>query len=134
VTPAPMIPELRLFTDGQYVRGEPAACWLWRGTITVDGYGYAGGRSVHRLAYRLFVGPIPDGLTVDHVCHNRDLTCPGAWECLHKRCVNPSHLEAVTRAENTRRAHRGGPRPRHTGRWWRHPKFLLAPDTVEVAS
>lgn len=80
-------------------------CWLWTGTLDDYGYGqlYGGfenGREraplkAHRLAYELFVGPIPDGLTIDHVCQV-------------KRCVNPAHLDVVTKGENTRRRHRPG--------------------------
>jgi hypothetical protein len=44
----------------------------------------------HRFAYLEFVGPIPDGLVLDHLCRN-------------KKCVNPDHLEPVTNAENLRR-------------------------------
>jgi hypothetical protein len=51
-------------------------------------------RSAHLLSYEHFVGPIPDGLDVDHLCRN-------------KRCVRPDHLEAVTHAENMRRAAEG---------------------------
>lgn len=61
--------------------------------------GIGGGRTglAHRVAYEALVGRIPDGLTLDHLCEN-------------KRCVNPDHLEPVTRAENLRRhaeRHRG---------------------------
>jgi hypothetical protein len=48
-------------------------------------------RYSHRVAYESAKGRIPPGLTVDHLCFN-------------KRCINPAHLEAVTRAENTHRA------------------------------
>lgn len=70
-------------------------CWLWTGpTQPHNGYGRLGyrGRSVfaHRLAYELLVGPIPDGLTLDHLCRVRT-------------CVNPLHLEPVTQRENTLR-------------------------------
>lgn len=71
-------------------------CWRWTGAIQSAGYGSIGlgeGRvgSAHRVAYELLVGPIPPGLTIDHLCRN-------TW------CVNPAHLEAVTHQENVRRA------------------------------
>lgn len=73
-------------------------CWLWMGYRRKLGYGGIG-RSragngmalAHRVAYELEVGPIPYGLEVDHLCRNPP-------------CVNPSHLEPVTSAENLRRA------------------------------
>jgi hypothetical protein len=76
-----------LFTDD---------CWHWRGAVTSSGYGSVAyeGRlwSTHRLAYELLIGPIPDGLQIDHLCRN-------------KVCCNPQHLEPVTAQENLRRQH-----------------------------
>jgi hypothetical protein len=69
-------------------------CWLWTGGKTTAGYGHIwdGSKVVyaHRLAYEWFVSPIPESLTIDHLCR-----VPA--------CVNPSHLEPVTIGENTRR-------------------------------
>lgn len=72
-----------------------SGCWLWLGKLSASGYGNVthGGRNLmaHRLAYETFVGPIPSGLELDHLC---------VTPC----CVNPDHLEPVTQAENLRRA------------------------------
>lgn len=69
-------------------------CWTWRGYVMPQGYGQATWRGrqwrSHRLAYELVRGPIPDGLTLDHLCRN-------------KACVNPAHLEPVTDRENVLR-------------------------------
>jgi hypothetical protein len=103
----------------------PDGCIIFTGREKTRGYGrvYLGkGReaSAHRVAYELRIGPIPDGMTIDHVCHNRSASCPGGPSCLHRRCVNPNHLEAVTSEENTRRA---AARPNHKmgGRGQRRP-------------
>lgn len=75
-------------------------CWHWTGSTNAYGYGYlgVGARSVlvHRFAHELLIGAIPLGYEVDHLCHNADEACPGGPGCLHRRCANPSHLEAVS--------------------------------------
>lgn len=79
-------------------RGE-GECWPWLGVITSNGYGQHSIRGkrtgAHRFAYEIAKGPIPEGLTIDHV---------RAWGCTRTDCVNPNHLEAVTLAENLRRS------------------------------
>lgn len=76
-------------------RPELGPCWLWTGRPEGKGYGQirVNNRAVmvHRFSYELLVGPIPDDLTIDHLC-------------MVKLCVRPSHLEPVTSEENTRRA------------------------------
>lgn len=82
------------------------ACWLWSGPLH-KGYGQLstpqGSRGVHVVAYELYIGPVPDGLVLDHLCHNKDMSCPGGVVCIHRRCCNPTHLEPVTRLENVLR-------------------------------
>jgi hypothetical protein len=77
-------------------------CIIWTGS-TSDGYGvlYINdvGRVAHRLLYEILVGPVPDGLELDHTCHTEALDCPGG-QCIHRRCINPNHMEAVTPAIN----------------------------------
>ena len=66
-------------------------CIDWTGCIDAEGYGRTSDHDrAHRVAFRAAKGAIPEGLILDHLCRNR-------------RCVNADHLEAVTRAENTRR-------------------------------
>lgn len=65
-------------------------CWNWHGPLTPQGYGRLWGRPAHRLSYEAWIGPIGYGLDVDHLCRNR-------------KCVNPEHLEPVTRKVNLSR-------------------------------
>jgi hypothetical protein len=78
-----------------YDDGDPSKCWRFVGSTKPDGYGrlkWDGKRKLaHRLAYELFVGAIPEGLELDHLCRQRD-------------CANPSHLEPVTPRENVIRS------------------------------
>lgn len=91
----------------KYVVDDETGCWLWTAYVDPGGYGTIGALGsrkpllAHRVSYELHVGPIPEGLTIDHLCHTRDPECLGV--CQHRRCVNPAHLEAVTFEENMRR-------------------------------
>lgn len=71
----------------------PVGCWVWTAVKNKAGYGmfkYDKLRSAHRVSYMHFVGPIPEGMVIDHLCRNRS-------------CVNPEHLEAVTATTNWER-------------------------------
>lgn len=74
-------------------RSGPGGCWLWTRTLD-EGYGSYNLNGVkhkaHRYAYEAVVGPIPDGLFLDHLCRVRN-------------CVNPMHLEPVTHKVNMER-------------------------------
>lgn len=73
------------------------SCWLWTAKLSADGYprfwdGQVGQFfQAHRWLWEQMVGPIDDGLQLDHLCRTRN-------------CVRPSHLEPVTPGENSRRA------------------------------
>lgn len=71
-----------------------SGCWNWTAKVAAHGYGRHGHHYAHRSSYEAFVGPVPDGLNIDHLCRNR-------------RCVNPAHLEPVTQLENVRRGDAG---------------------------
>lgn len=77
------------------VRSE-RCCWIWQGETIESGYGRVrvGGKKqlVHRVVFEYFNGMIPEGLVIDHLCRTQ-------------LCVNPSHLEPVTQAENVRRGY-----------------------------
>lgn len=88
-------------------------CWHWTGPTYPVGYGKTSAmvndtRAAHRAFYIEHVGAIPDGMDLDHLCHNADPSCPGGPTCPHRRCVNPVHMEPVSRLENFRRGRRGG--------------------------
>lgn len=79
-------------------------CWNWTGQVNELGYGLfwlngKGGYRAHRMAWELTNGTIPDGMVIDHRCHNAG-------------CVNPSHLRVCTQKENSehkRGAYKGNP-------------------------
>jgi hypothetical protein len=99
--------------DVLHLRSAPHGdCVLWTGGLTTAMYpnevtSEYGTMKAHRLSWTMANGPIPDGMTLDHVCHTLDLSCAGGDECLHRRCINPDHLEPVTQSVNSwRRNHR----------------------------
>jgi len=74
------------------IERDASGCWLWRGKVHRSGYGvfsvgHARSQFAHRWIYQHERGPVPAGLELDHLCRVR-------------HCVNPAHLEAVTRREN----------------------------------
>lgn len=94
-------PARRLTTEERFFEKVtlPSTCWEWTGARNAGGYGafnvaWNDGKSVirgaHRWAWEFFHGPIPEGLTLDHLCKNPP-------------CVNPDHLEPVPNAVNVRR-------------------------------
>lgn len=93
-----MILERHIATFFDHIAIDESGHWLWTGFRTHggNGYGQFSGKPntnaflAHRFAYELMVGPIPEGLQIDHLCRI-------------KNCVNPDHLEAVTPRENVRR-------------------------------
>lgn len=76
-------------------------CLIWQGAVDRHGYGYVSGgkrgvmRPVHQVTYEELVGPVPEGLELDHLCE-------------HPSCCAPWHLEPVTHGENLRRRRRDG--------------------------
>lgn len=79
----------------RYVEKQENGCWIWTAALNNHGYGTTVGVDkrhayAHRLSYELHVGPIPDGMSLDHLCRT-------------PACVNPDHLEPVTQRENVLR-------------------------------
>lgn len=91
MTPMVNQKDWRLRLNNLWEPDELTGCMWWTGHIGAGGYGtlWADGknRKAHRLAYELWVGPVPDGLELDHLCRNRS-------------CICPAHLEAVDHRTN----------------------------------
>ena len=95
----PLRPITPMFSsiDGMFGNSMPiteCGCWAWMGVITKEGYGRLAimgkNKLAHRVSYELVCGPIPEELELDHLCRVRS-------------CINPRHLEPVTRKVNAQR-------------------------------
>jgi hypothetical protein len=90
-------PIARLFERVVLVPDALGGCWRWTGPVSRRGYGQIQDRArgrpllVHRVAYEWAIGPLADGLELDHLCET-------------KRCVRPDHMEPLTKAEHSRRS------------------------------
>lgn len=86
----------------------PRACWQWPGAVGDGGYSHAvlmkRSRKPYRMFYEHFIGPVPEGMTLNHTCHDADPDCRGGSYCVHRLCVNPAHLESVSIGNNTKSA------------------------------
>lgn len=88
-------PSLRDRIEAGYL--EVSGCWIWIKAMSSTGYGSISveGRpkNAHKASYEEFIGPVPEGKVLDHLCRNT-------------ACVNPAHLEPVTQSTNVRRGNR----------------------------
>ena len=89
-----MIPSVRKDSPTYFVNPY-TGCWEWQGCLTTAGYASFGRKGIkerygHRYFYEQVYGPIPKGMTLDHLCRNR-------------RCVNPAHLQPMSLRDNIRR-------------------------------
>lgn len=95
----PKCPDVKSRLTAKFTVDTETGCWVWNANKTPGGYGRIWVDAVrrmvvaHRISYELHVGKIPDGLDLDHLCRNR-------------ACVNPAHLEPVSRAVNNQRTPR----------------------------
>ncbi len=109
--------------SSRYIPEPNSGCWLWLGELNSAGYGRISqgnnkiGKRVrslaHRVSYELAKGPVPEGFDLDHLCR---VPC----------CINPDHLEPVTRSENNRRGDlmkRKGMKPRDIPGFGKKPRW-----------
>lgn len=87
--------------EDRFISEPNTGCWLWISTLDRHGYGVLSVKNktvfAHRFSYQRSIGPIPDGLTLDHLCRVRS-------------CVNPVHLQPISSRENVLRGEGTGAR------------------------
>ena len=112
--------------ESKFTRGTDDECWNWQGTKSKNRYGYIGvtgdrvPKLVHRIAYELYIGEIPEGMCVLHHCDNPS-------------CVNPRHLFLGTLSDNTKDCVEKGRWNRPVGE--KHYKALLTvKDVLDIRS
>lgn len=88
---------------------QPNGCWHHPSVPNADGYaqtkfGWPVAKStlIHRLSWLNSNGEIPEGMVLDHLCHD-PAVCAGGVTCEHRRCVNPEHLQLVTASNNSKK-------------------------------
>lgn len=80
--------DVRQRFDAKWTPEPNTGCWLWTACVVHSGYGNFDREEAHRVAWRLYRGPIPEGMYIDHMCRVRS-------------CVNPDHLRVVTPKQNS---------------------------------
>lgn len=95
------------FFEKVQLRGD---CWAWTASTDGSGYGIFSAKRArfrghivraHIWSYEYFISDVPDGLQLDHICH--DTNCTLGHECPHRSCVNPWHLDPVPPLVNSQR-------------------------------
>jgi hypothetical protein len=103
------------FTDEQLkkiidrIEPQESGCWWYPAVpdnkgyaITRIGWPVTKGSRIHRLSWIFYKGDIPEGMVIDHMCHDPK-ECEGGNTCIHRRCVNPDHLQLVSSADNSKK-------------------------------
>lgn len=105
-TSAHQIQDIKRFLRKRGSQPSVVTCSTWDGKTNAEGYAKLKVDGVwyyaHRFAYELAYGPIPPGMTVDHLCHD-PAVCTLGIECPHRVCAEPMHLGICTKSENSAR-------------------------------